>query len=202
MASIENIDFNFLESLEWSEDTPLSKSFTVKDLIITQTGIDNFPDFQYKKNLIRLAALLEEVKDKIGPFHILSAFRNAAVNAKVGGSPTSWHKYGLAADIVPMNMSTKEMFGRIIGNDTLKNKMGEIAFKESQNSIHLTVSEIGASGKLIQGKVMYREPAGKYVDLTPNQIKSFEIGGGIKLAAIGIITSIIAIAGFFYIRRK
>jgi hypothetical protein len=37
-------------------------------------------------------------------------------------------------------MSITEMFGRILANESLKNKFAEIAIKPSQNAIHLSVN--------------------------------------------------------------
>ena len=50
--------------------------------------------------LNKVADKLQEIRDKIGvPITINSAYRCPEVNKAVGGSATSWHQQGLAADI-------------------------------------------------------------------------------------------------------
>ena len=50
--------------------------------------------------LNKVADKLQEIRDKIGvPITINSAYRCPEVNKAVGGSSTSWHQQGLAADI-------------------------------------------------------------------------------------------------------
>lgn len=52
-------------------------------------------------NLKRLCAdLLQPLRDALGPVHITSGYRPPRVNKLVGGSKTSSHLEGLAADIV------------------------------------------------------------------------------------------------------
>lgn len=55
----------------------------------------------YLANLLAVANELEKVRAFFGaPVHINSAFRCAALNKAVGGSPTSQHTTGEAADFV------------------------------------------------------------------------------------------------------
>jgi hypothetical protein len=82
----------------------LSKSFTLEALTFSQTsvrkGIDNTPNDEQIANLTELAQSLERVQSLLGhPLHISSAFRSPKVNAAVGGSVTSAHMEGYAADI-------------------------------------------------------------------------------------------------------
>lgn len=82
----------------------LSENFTLDEMTVSETaarrGLDNTPDAAALENLKRLAAFLEDVRSLIGrPIHINSAYRSPAVNASVGGSKTSQHCLGLAADL-------------------------------------------------------------------------------------------------------
>src|SRR5690606_22338588 len=64
-------------------------------------GIDNTPNKYELANLRRLADTLEEVRELLGhPMRITSGGRVAALNAAVGGSPSSDHCRWLAADFV------------------------------------------------------------------------------------------------------
>lgn len=84
----------------------LSEHYSLDDLIASETaareGIDNTPPPEIVANLRVLAQGLERVRAALGgkPFGINSGYRSAALNAAVGGSPTSSHLKGLAADIV------------------------------------------------------------------------------------------------------
>ena len=83
----------------------LSPHFSLAELTASEYaerhGIDNTPRDGDVENLERLAYVLEQVRSLLGfPVHVNSAYRNAHVNAGIGGSKTSAHQLGLAADIV------------------------------------------------------------------------------------------------------
>ena len=61
--------------------------------------LDNTPSTVAQDNIIRFAKELDKLKEVAGDFSINSAFRSEQVNAAVGGSSTSAHKSGLAADL-------------------------------------------------------------------------------------------------------
>jgi len=84
----------------------LSPNFTLAELTRTDTGFDNKPGNANEwANLKQLAMNLEHVRTLIGkPVIITSAFRSEAVNRKVGGSLTSHHRFGFAADFVIQGM--------------------------------------------------------------------------------------------------
>ena len=77
----------------------LSPHFTLAELTRTGSGISNVPTDAEVKALEALATtLLEPVRAKFGPVSIHSAYRSAAVNAAIGGSKSSQHMKGEAAD--------------------------------------------------------------------------------------------------------
>lgn len=82
----------------------LSRHFTLDELIVSQAaarrGIDNTPAPEIVRNLRRLAVLLERVRRLLGgtPILVSSGYRCPGLNAAVGGSKTSAHMAGLAAD--------------------------------------------------------------------------------------------------------
>lgn len=66
-----------------------------------ERGIANHPADEHLPQLYRLAAALEQVQALLGaPLQITSGYRSLALNAAVGGVPTSRHALGLAADFV------------------------------------------------------------------------------------------------------
>ena len=83
----------------------LSNSFSLGQLTFSETairkGLSNDPSPEQIANLTELAQSLERVQDFLGHSIIIhSAFRSPKVNAAVGGSSTSAHMEGYAADIV------------------------------------------------------------------------------------------------------
>ena len=83
----------------------LTDHFTLAQLTCSETaerdGIDNTAPLEVIDNLRRLAEGLEAVQALLGaPLDISSGYRSPALNRVVGGSPTSQHSQGLAADFV------------------------------------------------------------------------------------------------------
>lgn len=92
----------------------LSEHFTLAELTFSETaarkGIDNTPTGETLDNLKLLAATLEHIRNIVGkPVNISSGYRSPAVNKAVGGSKTSAHMSGLAADINCAGVSPKAL---------------------------------------------------------------------------------------------
>jgi hypothetical protein len=85
--------------------TQLTKNFSLHELTKSETavrnGMDNTPGPVEIANLTELAGkVLQPVRDHFAKgVHINSGFRHPDVNAKVGGSRTSDHCRGMAADM-------------------------------------------------------------------------------------------------------
>jgi hypothetical protein len=83
----------------------LTKNFTLSEMTKSETALrhdmDNSPDQTAISNLQALAVhVLQPVRDHYGKgVKVNSGFRHPDVNAKVGGSKTSDHCKGMAADI-------------------------------------------------------------------------------------------------------
>ena len=82
---------------------------TISELTASDTakvkGIDNSPTTAVRANLV---ALIETLLDPLreawkSPIKVTSGYRCSILNRAVGGSSTSAHLYGCAADIVPLN---------------------------------------------------------------------------------------------------
>lgn len=83
----------------------LSPNFSLAHFTRSETarerGIANEPAPEHLPQLYRLAAALEQVQTLLAaPLQITSGYRSLALNAAVGGVPTSRHALGLAADFV------------------------------------------------------------------------------------------------------
>jgi hypothetical protein len=92
----------------------LSKSFSLEEMISSQTaarrGLNNKPNQSAIQNLTTLCnKILQPTRDKFGAIRISSGYRSIAVNKAVGGSSTSDHCLGFAADIIPLESSKKEV---------------------------------------------------------------------------------------------
>lgn len=83
----------------------ISKNFKLSEFIESETakkkGIDNLPSEEIVENIKFLVInLLQPIRDRIShPFHINSGYRCKKLNKAVGGSDTSAHLQGLAADV-------------------------------------------------------------------------------------------------------
>lgn len=91
----------------------LSKNFTLAELSKSETalrrGIDNTPTLTVIDNLqILVDNVLQPLRTALGPVIVTSGYRSPAVNVAVGGSPTSDHCLGMAADIEVINLDNKD----------------------------------------------------------------------------------------------
>lgn len=81
------------------------KYFTIKELCKSSTaiqkGINNTPNSEIVNNLKQLVdCILDPLRERYGkPITVNSGYRCSALNKAVGGSKTSQHVKGLAADI-------------------------------------------------------------------------------------------------------
>ena len=85
------------------ETIRVSKNFALSEMVKSATAerlnVDNSPSDIHLVNLTHLAIhILQPVRDQFGVITINSGYRSPALNAKVGGSKTSQHCNGQAAD--------------------------------------------------------------------------------------------------------
>lgn len=83
----------------------ITKHFTKAELERSNTairlGLPNVCPDELIPNLIHVASRVELIRQHFGkPVKVLSCYRSPAVNAAVGGSPTSAHKVGMAMDFI------------------------------------------------------------------------------------------------------
>lgn len=94
----------------------LAPHFSLAELTVTSTGLDNTPPPEVIENLEGLAvAVLQPIRDRIGAMKITSGYRSPAVNRHpdVRGSSSSDHLTGWAADFVPLDVSQAEAFDEV-----------------------------------------------------------------------------------------
>tara|TARA_Y100000004_G_scaffold172627_1_gene209660 strand:- start:222 stop:695 length:474 start_codon:yes stop_codon:yes gene_type:complete len=151
----------------------LSKNFSLKELTYSQTairnGISNLPNDEQLVNLTALCQrILQPVRDKYGVVSVSSGLRAEALNALIGGSKTSDHCYGRAADfeVKSEEISNLELAKYI--QDTLEFKQLILEFynkEEGPNSgwVHCSFDAAGnnkgevLTAKRVDGKVQYYE---------------------------------------------
>lgn len=84
----------------------MNNYFSFNELIKTDCGILNEPDFLLQPNFFELRTFLNIVRHEIdSPIIVNSAYRNKQVNKAVGGAENSKHLIFLAADVKCSNMS-------------------------------------------------------------------------------------------------
>jgi hypothetical protein len=120
----------------------LSKDFTLEELIRTSTGLDNTPSEEEIENLRSLCVnVLQPARDALGPIKITSGFRAPAVNAKIGGAPSSQHVKGQAADLM-MSGGQKKLLDWIIANVEFDQIISEFPDKNGNPAwVHVSFAE-------------------------------------------------------------
>lgn len=136
----------FVQPTPINLDEKLTPNFTVREFTISPTadrfGIDNTPNAQEIQNLRTLCEkILQPARDALGPLKISSGFRSEALNRSVGGTPTSDHRLGFAADVTPINVGTRQLAEWIVRNvpefDQVILEFGTLA---NPNWIHISAA--------------------------------------------------------------
>lgn len=139
----------------------MAKYFTLKEMYASDTakkyGIDNTPDATAIKHLNELMTFLDGLREAWGsPIIVTSGYRCHYLNQKVGGSSTSVHKRGWAADLVPKNGKMKE-FKAFCVNWIKDKKWDQLLLEKSSTSewIHIGLySNSGLQRKQIKNLVV------------------------------------------------
>lgn len=93
----------------------LSPHFTLAEMTHTNSGLSNKPSAAETKSLTALCVtLLEPIRLKFGPVSIHSGYRGALVNNFIGGSKTSQHLKGEAADFHCPNAQLEDVMRWIV----------------------------------------------------------------------------------------
>lgn len=118
----------------------ISEHFTLEEMTFSQTaarrGIDNTPPPEHFRNLRRLCALLEDVRDVCAtPVMVTSGYRCQELNDAVGGAKNSQHLTGCAADIKCAGLSVEETIQIIIEADLSYDQL----IMEYDSWVHISV---------------------------------------------------------------
>ena len=151
-----------------SEVIRISKNFSLAEMVKSATaerlGVDNSPGLLHLVNLTHLAIhILQPVRDQFGVITINSGYRSPALNAKVGGSKTSQHCNGQAADFESFSTPNPDLAKWIANNLEFDQLILEFYDGVNPNSgwVHCSYNLMGNRKKILTalktgGKVVYK----------------------------------------------
>lgn len=126
----------------------LSRNFSLQELTKSDTAIrksiDNTPSNEVLSNLTTLCDMvLQKVRNSHGVVTITSGYRSPELNRAIGGSTTSDHCKGCAADFEVPGLDNKQLAKWIIDNLTFKQLILEFYEDGQPNSgwVHCSFEE-------------------------------------------------------------
>ena len=143
------------------KDFKLSPHFKFSELVTTDDKdfkeLNAEEGYKIKDKLLKLAEFAESVRAVLGcPLTVTSGFRCEKLNNKLGGSPTSQHRFAEAIDIIPMKMSAFEAFTKIAISGIAYGQM----ILEKRGQGHLIHISMG-----FKRQKMYSPKGGKYENI-------------------------------------
>ena len=148
----------------------LSQNFWLNELTKSSTadrmGIANEPGIEEIVNLTVLTHhVLQPVREKFGVIAVNSGYRSPELNTKVGGSKTSQHCFGQAADFEQMGTPNAEVATWISKELDFDQLILEFYTKGKPNSgwVHCSFKKDGSNRQVIttalrvKGKTLYKE---------------------------------------------
>ncbi len=145
----------------------LTTNFDLQELTKSQValrqGLDNKPtEAQTKALKLLCEKILQPLRDKVGPVVVNSGFRSAAVNKATGGSETSDHCKGEAADIEAISLDNLELAKYIEGTFAFDQLILECYTPGDPRSgwVHVSYAETGNRNQVltayrVDGKMKY-----------------------------------------------
>ena len=124
----------------------LSKNFTLDELIVTSTSASNEPTEPHTEKLLLVCQyLLQPVRNKYGTVQVNSGYRSQGVNRAIGGSSTSQHCKGEAADIRTPHADLWEVYLWILDNLSF----GQCIYEEKGTAkwIHISLPRLGKTNQ-------------------------------------------------------
>lgn len=147
----------------------ISENFSLNELIDTSKPFDNTPTIDVVVNLCRLVFfLLQPLRNfvKCG-ISVMCAYRSPKVNAACGGTETSQHLKGMAADINCETIQKFDLF-KIIA---LNFDFDQLIFEVDSNCLHVSyVSTKENRHQILIRKIVSGEK--KYYPFTKETLKS------------------------------
>lgn len=134
------------------------KYFTLKELTKTKHKIKNIPNQEQLENIHYLVKeVLDPARAILGhPITVSSGFRNPEVNRAVGGSSTSRHLKGEAADLTCYDNSA--LFDILKELDNYDQLIWEYGTDESPAWIHVSTTKKINRKEILRAKKVNGEP--------------------------------------------
>lgn len=143
----------------------LTEHFTLEEMVLSQeaarSGLRNMPNAHQVESLRALCEnVLEPLRARVKrPIIVSSGYRSKTLNARIGGSPSSQHCRGEAADIMIPGMGTAEVVDLIRG---MKLPFDQV-IDEFSRWVHVSHSALQRRAVLtarrVGGKTEYRRVA-------------------------------------------
>lgn len=139
--------------MDFDPNMQLSKNFQLKEFLRSEyalrAGIPIIPDIVIVDNLRRLCeTVLQPIRNNAGRMHITSGYRPDWLNTAIGGSKTSAHMYGCAADVQFIDVANRYVFQDMVSG-ALKGLMANIDQVINEfppdGWIHFGVARVGST---------------------------------------------------------
>jgi zinc D-Ala-D-Ala carboxypeptidase len=118
----------------------LSKNFTLAELTKTSTGLPNALSKHLEGNIQSLVDnVLQPVRDALGVIIVTSCYRSPEVNKAIGGSSTSQHCLGQAADL-KFKGGNDVLFNWLKENTDFDQLIWEFGTDEEPSWVHISYS--------------------------------------------------------------
>jgi len=126
----------------------IPSKYSLSDLTVSATasrrGLSNQPASEaHRSNLGYLASFLGSLPFEL---RINSAYRSPAVNQAVGGSSTSQHPNGLAADITPVGLSNKDLATWLWAHRAEFPELDQVIWYTDTSHVHVGICPPGSTG--------------------------------------------------------
>jgi hypothetical protein len=152
-------------------DVSLSKDFKLREFLISQEaarrGLQIVPSEAEVENLRRLCeTLLQPLRNVYGRMQITSGFRPVWLNNLIGGSQSSAHVYGCAADVEFLDHPNEFVWNNINSS----NKCHGLVFDQIINEflpdgwIHFGIPRVGARARG-EFRIAHNGPKGPIYEL-------------------------------------
>ncbi len=150
----------------------LAPHFTFEEVIRSATaarlGIDNAVPDELLGNIYRTAQFLEDVRALVdSPIRVTSWFRCLELNTAIGGSRTSRHMVGLAADCQTVSTELEVAFDLIVASALPFDQLIIERTRDGARWLHIGLSEnkprrqvLRADGSTLGGPMSFRLAAG------------------------------------------
>ena len=131
----------------------LSANFSLAEL--TKTNVrqfDNTPSMQVIENLqVLVDSVLQPIRNKFGQVTVTSGYRSPEVNKAIGGSATSDHCFGFAADFEVAGVDNKELARWVADNLKFKQLILEFYTKGVPDSgwVHVSYDKTNLTQKVM-----------------------------------------------------